>query len=81
ATGRYLSLRMRVPDLPGSLARVLATVAELGANVIDVAHTRTTTQLALGFVDVALSLETRGAEHCGRVLDGLRALGYDPVQA
>ncbi|MBA3340145.1 MAG: threonine ammonia-lyase, partial [Geodermatophilaceae bacterium] len=36
AAGRYLSVRLRAPDQPGSLAKVLAVVAELGASVREV---------------------------------------------
>ncbi len=76
AAGRYLSLRLRVPDRPGSLAAVLALVADLGANVLDVEHGRTSGKLHLGEVDLALSLETRGAEHSERVVGQLSQAGY-----
>ncbi|MGI8693780.1 MAG: threonine ammonia-lyase [Geodermatophilaceae bacterium] len=76
AAGRYLSLRMHVPDRPGSLAVLLTLLADLGANVLDVEHSRTSARLHLGEVGIALSLETRGIEHCERVLAELRAAGY-----
>lgn len=76
AAGRYLSLRLRAPDQPGSLASVLAVVAELGASVREVEHSRTGSRLHLGEVEVALSLETRGAEHRSEVVEALLAAGY-----
>ncbi len=76
AAGRYLSLRLRVPDRPGSLASILDLVAELGANVLDVEHSRTGGQLHLGEVLVALSLETRGQEHSERVVGQLHDAGF-----
>jgi len=76
AAGRYLSLRLRVPDRPGSLASILDLVAELGANVLDVEHSRTGGQLHLGEVLVALSLETRGQEHSERVVGQLYDAGF-----
>lgn len=79
AAGRYLSVRLRAPDQPGSLARVLAVVAELGASVREVEHSRTGSRLHLGEVQVALSLETRGAEHRTEVVEALRGAGY-PVE-
>jgi len=81
AASRYLALRLRVPDLPGSLAALLTLLATLGANVLDVEHSRTSASLYLGEVEIALSLETRGAEHCDRVLTELRAAGYVSVMA
>ncbi len=79
AAGRYLSVRLRAPDQPGSLAKVLAVVAELGASVREVEHSRTGSRLHLGEVEVALSLETRGADHRTEVVQALLAAGY-PVR-
>jgi threonine dehydratase len=76
AAGRYLSVRVRIADRPGELARLLALVAELGANVVDVEHSRTTSHLDLGEVEVALSVETRGAEHRVELLAALSAAGH-----
>ncbi|MGI8625422.1 MAG: threonine ammonia-lyase [Geodermatophilaceae bacterium] len=79
AAGRYLSVRLRAPDQPGSLAKVLSVVAELGASVREVEHSRTGSRLHLGEVEVALSLETRGAQHRSEVVQALRSAGY-PVE-
>jgi threonine dehydratase len=76
AAGRYLSFRVRIPDLPGGLARLLSELADVEANVLDVVHERTSTQLTLDEVEVALQVETRGAEHADRVLARLRECGY-----
>jgi threonine dehydratase len=76
ASGRYLSFRVRIPDRPGALARLLAELAAADANVLDVIHERTKSQLHVDEVEVALQLETRGAEHRGRVLAALRKAGY-----
>ncbi|RYE74820.1 MAG: threonine ammonia-lyase, partial [Myxococcales bacterium] len=40
AAGRYLHLRVRIPDRPGGLARLLGELAEAGANVLEVVHER-----------------------------------------
>jgi threonine dehydratase len=76
--GRYLSFRVRIPDLPGALARLLAELAHSEANVLDVVHQRTSAQLHLDEVEVALQVETRGAEHREEVLQRLRSAGYPP---
>ena len=76
AAGRYLSFRLRVPDRPGELARLLGVLADTGANVLDVEHLRTGPKLHLDEVEVALQLETRGPEHCDEVLTRLRSSGY-----
>jgi threonine dehydratase len=76
AAGRYLSFRLRIPDRPGELAKLLGELAESGANVLDVEHLRMGPKLHLDEVEVALQLETRGPEHCDEVLSRLRAAGY-----
>ncbi|MDQ3154419.1 MAG: threonine ammonia-lyase [Actinomycetota bacterium] len=76
AAGRFLALRLTVPDRPGELAALLAHVGELGANVVDVAHARTGGSLALGDVQVRVNLETRGPEHCDQLVADLAAVGY-----
>jgi threonine dehydratase len=80
AGGRYLALRLRVPDRPGSLAALLKRVSELGANVLDVEHSRVSGALRLGEADVALDLETRGAEHCTQVTKALHEAGYTVLE-
>lgn len=79
AAGRYLGIRLRIRDSPGSLAALLRLLADTGANVVDVEHQRTGPKLHLGEVEVALSVETQGAEHCDAVLAGLRRAGYTVV--
>jgi threonine dehydratase len=76
AAGRYLMFRCRLPDRPGALATLLAEVAGLGANVLDVMHERITPGLNVGEVEVLLQVETRGSEHCDSVIRKLRESGY-----
>jgi threonine dehydratase len=79
AAGRYLQFRLRVPDTPGSLAALLAVLARTDANVMEIEHLRTGSQLHVDEVEVALQLETKGAEHAELVLATLRAAGYAPL--
>ncbi|GAA0513198.1 threonine ammonia-lyase [Saccharopolyspora thermophila] len=76
SAGRYLSLRVRLPDRPGSLAGLLAKLGELSANVLDIEHSRISRALAVGEVEVEVSLETRGLEHRRHVVAELEAAGY-----
>lgn len=76
AAGRYPRFTVRCADRPGELAKLLAQIAEYGANVQDVLHQRNNPRLPLGEVEVELSVETRGAEHSDRLVSGLRAAGY-----
>jgi len=77
--GRFLSFRARISDRPGALVRLLAEVAKADASVLDVEHVRTDARLRVDEVEVALQLETRGAQHCDDVLARLREAGYTLV--
>ncbi|MCW2570253.1 MAG: L-threonine ammonia-lyase [Frankiales bacterium] len=76
AAGRYLSLRVRIPDRPGGLAALLGVLAASGANVLDVEHQRTGRGLHLDEVEVDLQLETRGREHGEHVIEQLQGASY-----
>jgi threonine dehydratase len=76
AAGRYLAFRCRLPDRPGSLAKLLGDLADLGANVLEVGHERLAPRLHVDEAEVVLQVETRGPEHCGEVIGALRAAGY-----
>jgi threonine dehydratase len=79
AAGRYLSLRLRVPDRPGSLAAVLAELAAVGANVLEVEHERTGARLDVGEVEISVVLETRGPDHAAEVTAALVRAGFSPT--
>jgi threonine dehydratase len=76
AAGRYQAVHVRMPDRPGALAGLLATLAETDANVLDVVHTRVDPRLRLDEVDVSVQIETRGTEHLDEVMARLRGVGY-----
>jgi threonine dehydratase len=76
AAGRYLNLRLRIPDRPGGLAHLLADISEAGANVIEVSHARIDADLTLDEVEVHLQLETRGESDAEALLTMLRERGY-----
>jgi threonine dehydratase len=75
--GRRLVVITRVPDRPGSLARLLALVGEAGANLVDVEHLREGLDLHVRETAVQLVLETRGREHADEVLERVRGAGYE----
>lgn len=74
--GRRGRLFTRIVDRPGNLARLLAAVAEAGANVIAVEHVRDGVALGVSETGVVLTIETRGESHLQRVGQRLRGAGY-----
>ncbi|AOX46953.1 threonine ammonia-lyase [Microbacterium sp. BH-3-3-3] len=76
ASGRYMSLRIPLPDRPGQLARVSELLAQAGANVIEVLHTRHGQGMQISEVVLQLSVETRGEEHRALVIRTLEDAGF-----
>ena len=74
--GRRLVLLVRLPDRPGSLARLLSLVGELGANLVDVGHIREGIDLHVRETAVQLVLQTRGTAHAAQVTSAVRGAGY-----
>jgi threonine dehydratase len=77
AAGRFLGLRVHIPDLPGGLAKLLVELADVGANVLEIIHERISPALHLDEVEVHLQLETRGPQHSEQVVRRLRESGYE----
>ncbi|GGH38411.1 threonine ammonia-lyase [Microbacterium album] len=78
ASGRYMTVRIPLPDRPGQLARVSELIAEAGANVVEVLHTRHGQGLQISQVALQISVETRGKEHRELTLQILRDAGFEP---
>jgi threonine dehydratase len=76
AAGRYLQLRLHLPDRPGALAALLAVLGEAEANVLEVQHVRTAPDTPVDRVEVVLRLETQGPEHRRLLLLALDSAGY-----
>lgn len=76
--GRYMKMRIPLPDRPGQLARTSEIVSAQNANVVEVIHTRHGTGLQISQVELELHVETRGPEHAEEVLTALRNEGYEP---
>lgn len=76
ADGRLARLAVTVHDRPGHLARLTALVADEGANVLDVAHSRAFADIGVRDVRIMMQLETRGREHMDAVVSRLAHEGF-----
>lgn len=76
--GRMVRIRAMMRDRPGELARICQHVADMGANILEVAHNRAFSNLEVGGVEIDLTLEARGHDHVNQLL---KALHKDGIQA
>ena len=73
--GRLARIRVSARDIPGTLAKITATVANAGANINEVHHQRAFTALAAQNVEIELVIQTRGPQHIDEVLAELLRVG------
>jgi threonine dehydratase len=76
-SGRYLVVRTKISDRPGSLLKLLSLVAEERVNVISVEHHREGLELPIVETEVELTLGTRDRDHRDALLETMRAWGYN----
>ncbi len=74
--GRLTRLQVQLRDLPGSLAKVTAALAEANANIEEVHHERAFTQLPVQSAVVDFVLQTRGHDHVRQIIAVLDAAGF-----
>jgi threonine dehydratase len=74
--GRLARIKVSARDIPGSLAKITATVADAGANINEVHHQRAFTMLSAQNVEIELVIQTRGRDHIAQVLATLNAAGF-----
>ena len=75
--GRLARITVSVRDVPGSLAKITATVAEAGANIDEVHHQRAFTMLSVQNVEIELVIQTRGRAHIQQVIAALNEAGFE----
>jgi threonine dehydratase len=75
-SGRLSRVVVEIRDVPGSLARVAACVAENNANIDEVRHQRAFAQLAVQNAELELVLKTRNREHVQEIVAALGKCGF-----
>jgi threonine dehydratase len=73
---RYVVLRTRILDRPGSLHALLGVLAEARVNIVDVVHHREGFDIFVTDTGVEMTVETRDAAHARDVVALLTRKGY-----
>jgi threonine dehydratase len=73
--GRLVRLRVTMPDVSGSLAKVAAIIAEAGGNVVEIQHQRIFGTASVRSPEVEFLIETRDRTHTDALLEALRMNG------
>jgi threonine dehydratase len=73
--GRLVRLRVIMPDISGSLAKVAALIGEAGGNIVEVQHQRIFGTSSVRSPEVEFLVETRDRAHTERLVAALQAAG------
>lgn len=74
--GRLARLTVQIRDVPGSLARITALLAEANANIEEVHHQRAFADLPVQDALLEVVVKTRGPEHVAAIVETLNAAGF-----
>ena len=80
AEGRRLIVLVKLPDRPGSFARLLSLCAETDANLIEVQHIRDGISLHPRETGIQISLEVRGRNHSNEIIRLAAIAGYELLE-
>jgi threonine dehydratase len=75
--GRRLTIFVRLPDRPGSLAKLVDVCAKNDANVIEVQHIREGVKLHPRETGIQVVLEVKNTEHTETLIKQIVASGID----
>ncbi len=73
--GRLVRLRVVMPDIAGSLAKVAALIGEAGGNIVEVQHQRVFGTASPKSPEVEFVVETRDREHTEALVSALASRG------
>ena len=73
--GKLVRLRVVMPDVAGSLAKVTTMIGEAGGNIIEVQHQRVFGTASIKSPEVEFVVETRNREHTHELIAELRKKG------
>lgn len=75
---RIFSVSVLLPDTPGELVRVAATIANAQGNVIKLEHNQFVSTNRNAAVELRITMETFGTEHKHQILQSLEDEGFRP---
>jgi len=78
---RLVRLRVTMPDISGSLAKVAALIAEAGGNIVEVQHQRIFGTSSVRSPEVEFLVETRDRGHTGELVALLQKNAISVVAA
>ncbi|MBX3487614.1 MAG: threonine ammonia-lyase [Candidatus Paracaedibacteraceae bacterium] len=73
---KFIRIKVRIPDIAGTLGKVTSIIGELGGNIFELVHQRHFTVHTSKMTDLEVTIETRGREHSQQIIQKLNENGY-----
>jgi len=77
---RIVAFRLTIPDRPGVLGQIATRLGELGANILEVDHSRLFLDVPAQGARLHVTVETRDRAHADAILQALEEGGYQPLR-
>lgn len=69
-----MSLKMHVPDVPGTLAKITSIIAKHRGNIVEVLHDRTDIKSPAWYTMLKITIEVPGKEALDKIISDLRRM-------
>ena len=74
---RIFNFSVSIPDRPGELAKITQIIAEVGANVVKLAHNQFKNLSRFRDKEVLITVETNGTDHIQQLVSAFKDKGYE----
>ena len=74
---RIFNFAVSIPDRPGELAKITHIIADVGANIVKLAHNQFKNLSRFRDKEVLITLETNGTDHIQALIEAFAAKGYE----
>ncbi len=74
---RIFNFAVNIPDRPGELAKITHIIADVGANIVKLAHNQFKNLSRFRDKEVLITVETNGTDHIQALVEAFAAKGYE----
>lgn len=74
---RIFNFAVSIPDRPGELAKITHIIADVGANIVKLAHNQFKNLSRFRDKEVLITVETNGTDHVQALVEAFAAKGYE----
>ena len=74
---RIFNFAVSIPDRPGELAKITHIIADVGANIVKLAHNQFKNLSRFRDKEVLITVETNGTDHIQALVEAFSAKGYE----